>query len=118
PSVLTHWVTATNFLGLRLIPRSRAYLGAITTKSGGIWDILFEKSPESSMPSWLHTFASACLSERCCSPGTASYLADSQGLTRYLVYPEGLPIPMDHWSIPSYRFHGAHMECTTRAKPS
>ena len=34
PSVLTHWVTATNFLGLRLIPRSRAYLGAITTESG------------------------------------------------------------------------------------
>ena len=40
PSVLTHWVTATNFLGLRLIPRSRAYLGAITTQSGGIWNPL------------------------------------------------------------------------------
>jgi len=26
-------------LGLRLIPRSRAYLGAITTQSGGIWDL-------------------------------------------------------------------------------
>jgi hypothetical protein len=38
PSVLTHWVTATNFLGLRLIPRSRAYLGAITTQSGGVWN--------------------------------------------------------------------------------
>jgi hypothetical protein len=29
---------------------------------------------------------SACLSGRCCSLGTASYLADSQGLPRYLVY--------------------------------
>ena len=41
PSVLTHWVTTTNFLGLRLIPRSRAYLGAITTKSGGMWKMLW-----------------------------------------------------------------------------
>jgi hypothetical protein len=30
-----------------------------------------------------------------------------------LVYPEGLPIQMDPLSIPSYSFHGAHMECTT-----
>src|SRR5215471_6577758 len=65
------------------------------------------------LPSWLHTFASADLSGRCCSPGTASCLADSQRLTGYLVYPEGLPIQMDPSSIPSYSFHGAHMECTT-----
>src|SRR5215467_11090920 len=65
------------------------------------------------MPSWLHTFASACLSGRCCSPGTASCLADSQRLTGYLVYPEGLPVQLDPSSIPSYSFHGAHMECTT-----
>ena len=31
PSVLTHWVTTTHFLGLRPVPRSRAYLGATTT---------------------------------------------------------------------------------------
>src|SRR5262249_17452656 len=68
---------------------------------------------ESSMPSWVHTFASACLSGRCYSPGTASYLADSQRLTGYLVYPEGLPVSLDPSSIPSYSFHGAHMECTT-----
>src|SRR5262249_43293418 len=68
---------------------------------------------QSSRPSWLHTFASACLSGRCCSPGTASYLADSQGLTGYLVYPEGLPVQMDSWSIPSDSFHGAHMDSTT-----
>src|SRR5262249_10443713 len=68
---------------------------------------------QSSRPSWLHTFASACLSGRCCSPGTASYLADSQGLTGSLVYPAGLPIQMDPSSIPSYSFHGAHMDITT-----
>src|SRR5262245_60962697 len=45
--------------------------------------------------------------------GTASYLADSQRLTGYLVYPEGLPIQMDPSSIPSYSFHGAHMDSTT-----
>src|SRR5215813_12917849 len=68
---------------------------------------------QSSMPSWLHTFASAGLSGRCCSPDTASYLADSQGLTGYLVYPEGLPVQMDPLSIPSDSFHGAHMDITT-----
>src|SRR5215475_13339429 len=68
------------------------------------------------MPSWLHTFASACLSGRCYSPGTASYLADSQRLTGSLVYPEGLPVSLDPSSIPSYSFHGAHMECTTRTR--
>ena len=68
---------------------------------------------QSNMPSWLHTFASACFSGSCCSPGTASYLADSQRLTGYLVYSEGLPIQMDHWSIPSYSFHGAHRDSTT-----
>src|SRR5262245_17286424 len=46
PSVLTHWVTATNFLGLRLIPRSRAYLGAITTKSGRIWTSVEQSSDD------------------------------------------------------------------------
>src|SRR5262245_902421 len=65
------------------------------------------------MPSWVHTFASACLSRRCYSPGTASYLADSQRLTGYLVDPEGLPVSLDPSSIPSYSFHGAHIECTT-----
>ena len=45
PSVLTHWVTATNFLGLRLIPRSRAYLGAITTKSVGVCHFLAQICP-------------------------------------------------------------------------
>src|SRR5262249_43012179 len=68
---------------------------------------------ESSMPSWVHTFASACLSGRCYSPGTASYLADSQRLTGYLVYPEGLPVSLDPSSIPSYSFHGAHLDSTT-----
>ena len=66
-----------------------------------------------SMPSWVHTFASACLSGRCCSPGTASYLADSQRLAGYLVYPGGLPVPLDSSSIPSYSFHGAHLCSTT-----
>src|SRR6516165_3123637 len=59
-------------------------------------------------------FASAGLSGRCCSPGTASYLADSQGLTGSLVDPEGLSVQLDPASIPSYSFHGAHMECTTK----
>jgi hypothetical protein len=68
---------------------------------------------QSSMPSWLHTFASACLSGRCCSPGAASYLADSQRLTGCLVYPEGLPVQLDPLPIPSYSFHGAHMDSTT-----
>jgi hypothetical protein len=36
PSVLTHWVTTTNLLGLRPVPRSRAYLGATTTTFGGM----------------------------------------------------------------------------------
>lgn len=34
PSVLTHWVTATSFMGLLPIPRSRAYLGATTAWFG------------------------------------------------------------------------------------
>src|SRR6516164_914444 len=72
---------------------------------------------QSSMPSWLHTFASAGLSGRCCSPGTASYLADSQRLAGYLVYPEGLPIQMDPSSMPSYSFYDAHMDSTTTALP-
>jgi hypothetical protein len=63
-------------------------------------------------------FASAGLSGRCCSPGTASYLADSQGLTGYLVYPEGLPVQMDSLSIPSDSFHGAHMAITTSTRPT
>ena len=33
PSVLTHWVTTTDFLGFRPVPRSRASLGATTTLS-------------------------------------------------------------------------------------
>src|SRR5262249_48464344 len=70
-----------------------------------------------SMPSWVHTFTSACLSGRCCSPSTASHLADSQRLTGYLVYPEGLPVQLDPSSIPSYSFHGAHMDITT-AQPA
>src|SRR5262245_48385849 len=69
---------------------------------------------EPSMPSWRHTFASAGLSGRGYSPGTASYLADSQRLTGYLVYPEGLPVSLDPSSIPSYSFHGAHMDSTTQ----
>src|SRR5215471_16553877 len=73
---------------------------------------------EPSRPSWVHTFASACLSGRCYSPGTASSLADSQRLTGYLVYPEGLPVSLDPSSISSYSFHGAHMECTTCATGS
>ena len=101
-------------------------LGQVAVLSGVVGQgVLFPKdethfrcihhaTSQSSMPSWLHTFASACLSGRCCSPGTASYLADSQGLTGYLVYPEGLPVQLDPSSIPSYSFHGAHMECTTR----
>src|SRR5215510_10601292 len=68
------------------------------------------------MPSWVPTFASACLSGRCSSPGTASYLADSQRLTGYLVYPEGLPVSLDPSSMPSYSFHGAPMDITTQAE--
>ena len=51
PSVLTHWVTTTNFLGLRPVPRSRASLGATTTKFGGMWPnpllvgLLLHKAP-------------------------------------------------------------------------
>jgi|SRR5215831_7737029 len=43
-----------------------------------------------------------------------SYLADSQRLTGYLAYPEGLPVQLDPSSIPSDSFHGAHMDITTR----
>ena len=32
--VLTHWETVTNFMGLRPIPRFRAYLGASTRLLG------------------------------------------------------------------------------------
>ena len=69
---------------------------------------------QSSMPAWLHTFVSVCLSGRGYSPGTASSLADAQRLTGSLVDPEGQPGP-DHSSIPSDSFHGAHVECTTVA---
>ena len=72
----------------------------------------------SSLPSWLHTFPSACLSGRCCSPSTASHLADSQRLTGSLVDPEGRPVQLDSSSIPSYSFHGAHMDSTTRHRRS
>src|SRR5438093_5849491 len=34
-SVLTHWVTITNFMGLHPIPRFRAYLGATSAWFGG-----------------------------------------------------------------------------------
>jgi hypothetical protein len=33
----THWVTTTNFMGFRPVPRFRAYLGATTAKFGGMW---------------------------------------------------------------------------------
>jgi hypothetical protein len=59
---------------------------------------------QSSIPSWLHTFASTCLSGRCCSPGKASYRAYSQRLSGYRIYPEGLRVLMDHSSIPSLSF--------------
>ena len=68
---------------------------------------------EPSLPAWVHTFASACLSGRCYSPGTASYLGDSQRLTGSLVDPEGLLVSLDFLFIPSYSFHGAHMDITT-----
>jgi hypothetical protein len=87
--------------------------GVIFPKDETHFRCIHHATSQSSLPSWLHTFASAGLSGRCCSPGTASYLADSQGLTGYLVYPEGLPIQMDPSSIPSYSFHGAHMDITT-----
>jgi len=35
PSVLTHWVTTTNFMGCLPIPRSRAYLGATSAWLAG-----------------------------------------------------------------------------------
>jgi hypothetical protein len=59
---------------------------------------------QSSMPSWLHTFASARLSERCCSPGKASCRAYSQQLSGYRIYPEGLLVQTDRSSIPSSNF--------------
>ena len=100
-------------------------LGQATVLSGMVGQgVLFPKDEthfrcihhatfEPSMPSWVHTFASACLSGRCYSPGTASYLADSQRLTGYLGYPEGLPVHLGPSSIPSDSFHGAHMDITT-----
>ena len=88
--------------------------GVIFPKDATHFRCMHHATSQSSLPSWLHTSASAGLSGRCCSPGTASHLADSQGLTGYLVYPEGLPIYMDPSSIPSYSFHGAHMDITTR----
>jgi hypothetical protein len=66
--------------------------GVIFPKDATHFRCIHHAMSQSSLPSWLHTFASAGLSGRCCSPGTASYLADSQRLTGYLVYPEGLPI--------------------------
>jgi hypothetical protein len=87
--------------------------GVIFPKDETHFRCIHHATSQSSLPSWVHTFASAGLSGRCCSPGTASHLADSQGLTGYLVYPEGLPIQMDPSSIPSYSFHGAHMVITT-----
>src|SRR5207253_6217346 len=35
-SVLTHWVTITNFMGLHPIPRFRAYLGATSALFGAV----------------------------------------------------------------------------------
>ena len=87
--------------------------GVIFPKDETNFRCIHHVTSQSSLPSWLHTFASAGLSGRCCSPGTPSQLADSQGLTGYLVYPEGLLIQMDPSSIPSYSFHGAHMDITT-----
>ena len=88
--------------------------GVIFPKDETHFRCIHHATSQSSLPSWLHSFASAGLSGRCCSPSTASYLADSQGLTGYLVYPAGLPIQRDPSSIPSYSFHGAHMDITTR----
>ena len=100
-------------------------LGQATVLSGMVGQgVLFPKDEthfrcmhhatfEPNMASWLHTFASACLAGRCCSPGTASYLADTQRLIGYLVYPKGLPVRLDPSSIPSYSFHRAHMDITT-----
>jgi len=38
---LTHWVTTTNFMSFRSIPRFRAYLGATSAGFGAasVWDI-------------------------------------------------------------------------------
>jgi hypothetical protein len=66
-----------------------------------------------SRPSWVHPFASACLAGRCCSPDKTPCLAESQGLTGYLVCPEGLPVPVKPSSIPSYSFHSTHLWGTT-----
>jgi hypothetical protein len=44
-------------------------------------------------------------------PATARYV--TQRLTGPLAYPEGLPVQLDHWSIPSASFHGAHMDSPT-----
>src|SRR5215813_7594751 len=90
--------------------------GGIFPKDETHFRCIHHATSQSSLPSWLHTFASAGLSGRCCSPGTASHLADSQGLTGSLVDPEGLPVQLDPSSIPSYSFHGAHMDITTRSR--
>ena len=90
--------------------------GVIFPKDETHFRCIHHATSQSSLPSWLHTFASAGLSGRCCSPSTASYLADSQGLTGYLVYPAGLPIQRDPSSIPSYSFHGAHLDITTPSR--
>jgi hypothetical protein len=92
--------------------------GVIFPKDETHFRCIHRATSQSSLPSWRHTCASACLSGRCCSPGTASHLADSQGLTGYLVYPEGLPVQKDLLSIPSYSFYGAHMAITTKPKAS
>ena len=87
--------------------------GVIFPKDETLFRCMHHATSQSSLPSWVHTFASAGLSGRCCSPGTAAALAGSQRLTGSLVYPVGLPIQMDPSSIPSDSFHGAHMDITT-----
>ena len=91
--------------------------GVIFPKDETHFRCIHRAMSQSSRLSWLHTFASACLSGRCCSPGTASFLADSQRLTGSLVDPEGLPVQLDPSSIPSYSFHCAHMDITTNSRP-
>jgi hypothetical protein len=90
--------------------------GGLFPKDETYFSCIHRATSQSSIPSWLHTFPSACLLGRCYSPGTASPLPDSQRLTGYLVYPEGLPVHLAPSSIPSNSFHSAHMDSTTRAK--
>ena len=86
--------------------------GVLFPKDETHFRCIHHATSQPSMPSWIHTFSSTRLSGRCCSPDKASCLANSQRLSGYLVYPEGLPVrcgPFIHSIVKfSRRTHGYH----------